>query len=243
MFRLVNKKAIISCLFSKAPFYQIRIRSIVPNKEKPIPKEGSQTRDSFTPIKSKIPISDEILEKKLGLVLKKTDPKVSSRKLTKLETQLEEITMQSVLETEIRTKAENKTLGNNIIRHSLRDSSKKIRSLMSTNRKKKRELEEQLEPVDFQVKTIEDFKESPSEILKRKYSEAEEKKFEKSKEMVRNYLQGEPGIDYLKQGFEKITSDMLGVSYARVEMEKIKWLEKKENLEVCFFFLQKFKIF
>ena len=114
--------------------------------------------------------------------------------------------------------------------------------------------------VDFQVKTIEDFKESPSEILKRKYSEAEEKKFEKSKEMVRNYLQGEPGIDYLKpppevedqfnsnlhylkQGFEKITSDMLGVSYARVEMEKIKWLEKKENLEVCFFFLQKFKIF
>ena len=259
MFKLLNKKLFKPSLGSRAPFFQIRSRSSLQKKNQ---KFGSFEFEETNSVlqTTKIPLPHETLEKKLGLVLKmKGDQKVS-QKLSRLESQLQEISMESVLQKEMRNEEEKKTLGKNIMRHSLKESSKKVASLVSNHQNKKKLLEEQLEPVEFKVNNIEDFKDSPTEILQKKYQQIHEKTIEKSQKTVMEYIHGENGVDnlkpppefvdefqkqvdYLKDGFERIASDMLGMNHSRTEFDKIKWLSQKENMEVFFIFGILIKVF
>lgn len=254
MFKLLNKKLLQNSLVSRAPFFQIRSRSFLQKKDQKFGSFEFEEKNSVLQT-TNIPIPRETLEKKLGLVLNMKGDQKISQKLSKLESQLEEISLESVLQKEMKKEEEKKTLGKNIMRHSLKESSKKVTSLVSNHQNRKNVLEEQLEPVEFKVNNIEDFKDSPTEILQKKYQQVHEKSIEKSQKTVMEYIQGENGVDnlkpppdfvdefqkqvdYLKDGFERIASDMLGMSHARSETDKIKWLSQKENMEVFSLFLR-----
>lgn len=252
MFKLLNKKLLQTSLVSRTPCFQIRSRSFIRKKDQKVGSLEFEEKNSVLQT-TKIPLPRETLEKKLGLVLNIKGDQKLSRKLSKLESQLEEISMESVLKKEMSKEEEKKILGNNIMRHSLKESNKKVASLVSKHQNKKKLLEEQLEPVEFKVSNIEDFNDSPTEILQKKYQQIHEITMEKSQKTVMEYIEGENGVDnlkpppdfidefqkqvdYLKEGFEKIASNMLGMSHAKSKTEKIKWMSQKENIEVFIYF-------
>ena len=210
-----------------------------------------------------IDLSFEKLQKELGLTLKpESQPRFFgkdqiNKKLSKLEQQLEEITRKDQNLSDIRKENLSKTMGNHLQPHSISKPSHKVQTLQSSDKKAqktKKTLEEQLEPVDFKVTAIEDLKDSPNEILLKKYQEQENKKNEKSEYQVGNYLKGEEGIDYvsapenlanrvdkevafLQENFENLYDKFLGAdAYYNTEgLAKYDWLEKKETQEVITF--------
>lgn len=265
MFSLINKKPHIFRLFTKTNHFQIRSRAPFLSKF----KQSSKNTSEEPPSNIKIPTSTLIdlsytnLEKELGLTLKQeTKPEFkprSNKNISKLEMQLEEITTESSLTANYKEDILKSKFGKHLKGHTIKQQkdTSDIEVMNNPQKEQKNRLENQLEEIEYKIKTAEDFKDSPDEILLRQYEEAQIKKKERTNAQLMRYVKGEEGIDYLtpppnmfddiekevsylKEEFEEIYSKFTGSNNSQTRLSQFEWMEKKENLEVIMFQLRNF---
>lgn len=239
------KRGVSALLYQPAFFIRNSIKSI--KRE----KKNQQIENTNEKDETNIEIINltSNLKKDLGLKLK-INPKFQKTKLSKLEEQLEEFNLNQISE-----KTDPK-IKKGVVTHSIRNSSKNIKSLESKNLKSKKEKEQaesKLEAIDTKITSQEDPKQSPNEILMRFFEKTQNKKKEKTEAELNKYLGGEEGIDYmptppmieqnlnegitlLKNHFNDVYEKFMNKDISeRTKISKSDWIEEKQIMEVYFF--------